>query len=206
MAKAGAALASTLPMAATRTYARRAAKEKLNHVWKREWRDAPRTGHFAIANQFPPSTKPTPHFIALGDKREVFGRLIQCRTGHRYTGEFYSRFVPDENIDCPCGERLQTQEHIIRDCPRYEEHRDTLREVSATLSLLVLLGTKKGLEAFATFLGRSGAFTETGRPRAPARAPALEDEQSDDEDDEEAQLERADLDRLVVRRMTLADK
>jgi hypothetical protein len=51
--------------------------------------------------------------LALGDKREVFGRLLQCRTGHGYTGEFYSRFVPDENVDCLCGEPLQTREHII---------------------------------------------------------------------------------------------
>ena len=113
----------------------------------------------------------------LGDKREVFGRLTQCWTGHGYTGEFYRRFVPDESSDCPCGKPLQTREHIIRDCARYEAHRDVLRKVSATLSLPEILGTRKGLEDLAAFLEKSGAFTKTGRPRIPARSPVIEDEQ-----------------------------
>ena len=122
LAKAGAALASSLPVAKTRTFARRVAKERLDRAWVREWKDAPRNGHYAIANRFPPSTRPTPRFLMLGDKREVFGRLTQCRTGHGYTGEFYRRFVPNESSDCPCGEPLQTRKHIIRDCARYEAH------------------------------------------------------------------------------------
>ena len=196
LAKAGAALASSLPMAKTRTFARRAAKERLDRAWVREWKDAPRNGHYAIANRFPPSTRPTPRFLMLGDKREVFGRLTQCRTGHGYTGEFYRRFVPDESSDCPCGEPLQTREHIIRDCARYEAHRDVLRKVSATLSLPEILGTRKGLEALAAFLEKSGAFTKTGRPRIAARSPVVEDEQSDDDDDdEETRRERAEMDR-----------
>jgi len=120
LAKAGAELASALPMVRSHTHVRRKATEKIQKEWVTEWENSPKTGRFAIANRISPSTKSTPHFRLLKDKREVFGRLVQCRTGNGYTGEYYSRMVPSENVDCPCGERLQTREHILRECPRYE--------------------------------------------------------------------------------------
>ncbi|KAK0201167.1 hypothetical protein DFS33DRAFT_1227983, partial [Desarmillaria ectypa] len=73
-----------------------------------------------------------------------------CRTGHGFAGEYYSRFVPNENIDCPCGERLQTREHILREYERYEDHRDLLQAVSRDIFLLDNLGTKNGIEALDT--------------------------------------------------------
>ncbi|KAG7445344.1 uncharacterized protein BT62DRAFT_859846, partial [Guyanagaster necrorhizus] len=55
-------------------------------------------------------------------KREIFGRVLQCRTGHGYIGEYYSQFVPSKDVDCPCGETFQTQEHILHECPLYAIH------------------------------------------------------------------------------------
>ncbi|KAJ3861090.1 hypothetical protein EV359DRAFT_18096, partial [Lentinula novae-zelandiae] len=88
-----------------------------------------------------------------------------CRTGHAYIGEYYSQFVPGENIDCPCGERPQTREHILRTCPRYEEFRYILHKVSDDICLPDILGTKEGIEALTEFLDQSGAFTKTGTHR-----------------------------------------
>ncbi|KAJ3738285.1 hypothetical protein EV360DRAFT_2280, partial [Lentinula raphanica] len=92
-------------------------KAKTEIAWKKEWDQRSVNGRFAIANRFPPSLKPTERFQSL--KREIFGRVTQClcRTGHAFLGEYYSKFVPNENIDCPCGERLQTREHVLRECP-----------------------------------------------------------------------------------------
>ena len=61
----------------------------------------------------------------------VFGRVLQCRTGHGYIGEYYS----SENVDCPCGKPYQTREYIIRECPLYEDQREELREASRSLYL-----------------------------------------------------------------------
>ncbi|KAJ7679795.1 hypothetical protein B0H14DRAFT_2175015, partial [Mycena olivaceomarginata] len=93
----------------------RKSKEKVHKLWIKEWKDKPKTGCYAIANRFPPSMKPTPHFQTL--KREIFWCVTQCRIGHCYSGEYYSQFVPSESIDCPCGEAFQIREHIIRECP-----------------------------------------------------------------------------------------
>ncbi|KIY50716.1 hypothetical protein FISHEDRAFT_24968, partial [Fistulina hepatica ATCC 64428] len=62
----------------------------------------------------------------------------------------------------PCGAVLQTREHILRDCPRYEAHRHMLRKVSREVSPQVILGTGRGVDALAEFLEASGAFTNTG--------------------------------------------
>ncbi|KAF7980442.1 hypothetical protein HWV62_38290 [Athelia sp. TMB] len=100
------------------------------------------------------------------------------------------QFVPDENVDCPCGEALQTREHILCDCPRYQPHRHILSDASRDLSLPEILGTKKGIEALNEFLEKSGAFTKTGTPRTTPSLPNPEDEpdvspdESEDEEDE----------------------
>ena len=129
----------------------------------------------------------------LEKKREVFGRLMQCRTGHGYIGEYYAKFVPTENVDCPCGKNFQTREHILRDCPRYEAHRHTLREFSEDISIPEILGTTKGITALATFIEESGAFTKSGEPRKTWSAPTWENTpDTPDSDSEEDGGERWD--------------
>ncbi|KIK64142.1 hypothetical protein GYMLUDRAFT_127016, partial [Collybiopsis luxurians FD-317 M1] len=84
-----------------------------------------------------------------------------CCTGHGYIGEYYSKFVPSKNIDCPCGEQLQTREHILREFPHYERDRYLLCKVSDMVSLADILGSEEGIEALTSFIEKSGAFTET---------------------------------------------
>ncbi|KAJ3879575.1 hypothetical protein F5051DRAFT_325587 [Lentinula edodes] len=91
---------------------------------------------------------------------------MQCRTGHAFLGEYYSQFVPNKNVDCPCGEELQTREHILRACPKYEDFRYILRKASEDICLKDILGTSEGIEALTEFLKESGAFTATGKPRS----------------------------------------
>ncbi|KAE9399465.1 hypothetical protein BT96DRAFT_764848, partial [Gymnopus androsaceus JB14] len=76
--------------------------------------------------------------------------------------EYYSKFVPLKNIDCPCGEEFQTREHVLRACPWYEPHRHILRKASEDVSLFEILGTEKGISALVEFLKVSGALTRDG--------------------------------------------
>ena len=106
--------------------------------------------------------------------RELFGRVIQCRTGHAYTGDFRRSFLalaPDPTT-CPCdNETLETREHILRECTRLSHHRNILEKVSRTVSLPEILGTKEGISALSEFLKRTPAFTRTGS--IPSAAPPL---------------------------------
>ncbi|KAK0202710.1 RnaseH domain, transposon factor [Desarmillaria ectypa] len=92
-------------MGRTRANARREAKAKTAAEWKKIWEASPKHGRYATANRFPPSLRPTQHFLDLAGKTEVYGR----------------------NIDCPCGELFRTREHVIRECPLYEMQRGILR-------------------------------------------------------------------------------
>ena len=92
----------------------------------------------------------------------MFGRLVQCRTGHAYTGEFFRQFFPGESVNCACGEDLQTYEHILRMCTRYTGHRGSLQDENREIALPELLGTLKGIAALTAFLQDSGAFTFAG--------------------------------------------
>lgn len=180
----------------TRAHALRKAKEKAIEKWVDEWKKTTPTGRFAPANRFQPTGKPgkgTP-FKKYG--RELFGRIVQCRTGHAYIGEYYKSFVPSEQVDCPCGAPLQTRAHILQECPRYDEHRHILRAESESIELPTILGTKEGVEALATFLENSGAFTKTGEERKTYTQPTWdkerevtweelgEDEEDEDEEDD----------------------
>lgn len=97
----------------------------------------------------PPSLHPWKHapFIELQDKREVYGRVTQCQTGHAYTGEFHHRFHPNKNYKCPCRAQLQTWEHILHNCPWYDHQRHLLHTASRDISLPEILGTTRGINA-----------------------------------------------------------
>ncbi|KAJ7708239.1 hypothetical protein B0H17DRAFT_890829, partial [Mycena rosella] len=64
---------------------------------------------------------------------------------------------------CPCGKVLQTREHLLCECLRYERQQNILRKISRDLSLPKILGTPDGIEALAKFLEKSGMFTKTGK-------------------------------------------
>jgi hypothetical protein len=187
LAKEATSLGCQTPFCITRSNARRRAKRTTLLLWQQEWRKNPKTGRFAIANRIPPSLNPTKHFVHLKSNREAFGRLLQCRTGHTYTGEFRQSFLPlspDPN-SCPCdNEILKTRNHILRECPRYNRHHRILVKASRALALSVLLGTKDGIEALAEFLIKSGAFSRTGTPPTNYTPPLLENEPEPNMDQE----------------------
>lgn len=91
---------------------------------------------------------------------EITSRTIRALTGHAFMGEYYRRFVPTERVKCPCGHRIQTRDHIIMDCVLHENARHHLRKVTRSLSIPIILGTDKGLTAFAKFLANTDAFSK----------------------------------------------
>lgn len=141
---------------------------------------------YPIANRISPSLNPTKHFTELQNQREVFGRLVQCRTGHTYTGEFRKQFLPEKSVDCECGEALQTRELIIRTCNRYKGQRTKLQKKYRELALPELLETPKGIVALSEFIRDSGAFTFTGEKYTPKDLPTFfEEPEPPDIDSEE---------------------
>jgi len=48
---------------------------------------------YAFTNYILPSLQPTPYFKVLCNQREIFGYLIQCKTGHSYFGDYYQSAV-----------------------------------------------------------------------------------------------------------------
>lgn len=179
LAKKATSLECQIPFSVTRSNAKRRAKKACLKLWQLEWKASPKVGRFAIANRLPPSLKPSKHFKDLKSNREIFGRVVQCRTGHAYTGEFRRTFIPlsQDPSTCPCDETtLESRNHILRDCPRYQQHRDILSKASRHLALPEMLGTPKGIEALAEFLKKSGAFTRTGTTFEKLPAPVFDDE------------------------------
>ncbi len=156
MAKEAARSNSHRPMLPSRSHQLRIAKELLLQNWKTTWLRSSAQGNFAPSNRLPPSLKPRKHFALTN--RELYGRLIQCRTGHAFLGEYYRRFVPSEDPTCPCGATIQTRAHVIQDCDLFEDARSILYNFDVSLSLPEILGTPKGIDALTQFIRRSGAF------------------------------------------------
>ncbi|KZW00227.1 hypothetical protein EXIGLDRAFT_797787 [Exidia glandulosa HHB12029] len=115
-----------------------------------------------------PSTRPTPQLRTLD--KSTFSRLLQCRTGHAFTGEYYRAInKPERGLACTCGVPLQTRDHLLVGCPDLERYRRPLRDVSPMLIVADLLGTREGLKATAKFIRASGAFLKpAGEDAAPA--------------------------------------
>ncbi|EIW81852.1 hypothetical protein CONPUDRAFT_102575, partial [Coniophora puteana RWD-64-598 SS2] len=142
----------------TFTAMRRLAKEATIATWKCLWQAKlnREDGRFRIANRFPPTLKPRPHFIE--NDRDIYGRMLQIRTGHCFAGEYYASFVPSEPRSCPCGAPYQTRSHILEHCPINDHARHLLHEPGKDIALTDVLGTKKGLKGLAKFLKKTKAF------------------------------------------------
>jgi hypothetical protein len=179
LAKEATSLGCQIPFTTSRSNARRRSKIATTKLWQNDWKLSNNAGRFAIANRLKPSLNPTKHFVNLKDNREVFGRVLQCRTGHAYLGEFRRTFLPNspDPHTCPCDDDTpESRAHIILDCPRYAQHRDILEKASKHLALPTILGTSKGISALAEFIQKSGAFSRTGTPPSIPQPPSPEDE------------------------------
>ena len=124
------------------------AKDGAIAKWAERWHQAPRTSlAYRTAIRTPPDgkahhtfqpektkTRKTPPRAeqAQGQEDTVkFSRLTHSTfyrfvTGHAFTGEYTQRFFPphtQEQLACPCGEPLQTIEHVLLHCPSYIDAR-----------------------------------------------------------------------------------
>jgi ribonuclease HI len=166
-AKLATALRSTIRP--TLTHARRKALAKVKATTLQQWNnDRGSQEGFSEADHFPPRTKPRNHFLHL--PRRLYALVLQCRTGHSFTGEYYNRHVPSEEPECPCGAvAVETRDHIFAYCQRYDEERYILEAASEEGKMEELLGTDNGIAAVAEFIRMTGAFTKKGRERREAR-------------------------------------
>ncbi|KAI6162830.1 hypothetical protein EDD17DRAFT_1443026, partial [Pisolithus thermaeus] len=125
--------------------------------WTMHWSNTSKVNSlFSPANRLPPSLKPQKHFCE--SKQEIYGHLIWCRTGHAFTGKYYSSFIPSETVSCSCSKCLQTQEHILTTCPTFKSKHDMLCSASEDLIIMDILGTEKGIEALSEFLQETNTF------------------------------------------------
>ncbi|KAJ3764703.1 hypothetical protein FB446DRAFT_618406, partial [Lentinula raphanica] len=82
LAKKGAEKTNETIWKRSRTNALRMNKKKTEMAWKKLWDKRSVVGGFAVANRIPPTIKPTKRL--KNTPREIFGRIMQCRTGHAY--------------------------------------------------------------------------------------------------------------------------
>ncbi|KAH9477900.1 hypothetical protein JR316_0010132 [Psilocybe cubensis] len=130
------------------------------------------------------------HVQRFSKPRELFGCIIQCHTNHGYIGSFRQRFKLQGEISCPCGEAdIQTQEHILRECPRYTEARRELLQASQYIFLPEILGTTQGIKALTSFLAASGAYTQSGTQPLPPKPPLFDNKPVPDSKDNKSDLD-----------------
>jgi xanthine/CO dehydrogenase XdhC/CoxF family maturation factor len=105
-----------------------------------------------------PSQKLENIWSDIASDRALSSRLAQVLAGHGFFGGYYRRFVPSESPLCPCGEHIETREHVLVLCPLHEHARHILREASPNLELAYILGSHNGRAALANFLRKTTAF------------------------------------------------
>jgi ribonuclease HI len=160
----------------TITWACKKAKRHALKAWRSDWSSLPHTNQTAAAlRHIPPSLRLNPILCEIDGPRDVQSRVVHAITGHGHIGEYYARFVPAETSSCPCGETLQTREHVLADCELYNASRHFLHNACPNLSTTLLLSTRKGLKALAHFLKDSDAFKKARSELPSQAAPSIGD-------------------------------
>jgi ribonuclease HI len=143
----------------TITWACEKAKHRALKAWQNEWKALPHTNQTATAlRDSPPSLRLNKLLQEMDGPRDVQARVIQAITGHGHIGDYYARFVPSEPSSCPCGEPLQTRDHILKDCEMYDAPRLTIHKACPSLSTALIFNTRKGIHALVHFLKNSDTF------------------------------------------------
>lgn len=110
-----------------------------------------KVGRFAIANRLEPHQ-------SLKSNLEVFGCVLQCRTGHAYIEESRQSFLPLslDPITCPWD----------NECNRMPQVNPPPEHTEDTYHIESFLGTKNGIAAHSEFLSKPDGwvpFTELER-------------------------------------------
>ncbi|KAI0271090.1 hypothetical protein BGY98DRAFT_1007241 [Russula aff. rugulosa BPL654] len=99
--------------------------------------------------------------------RLTHSTLLRYITGHAFVGEYTQRFYPphtQEQIACPCGNPLQTIEHVLTECPLHTAaRRKHLTANGQPRTLPQLFANSKRVEEALRFLEETGACA---KPRA----------------------------------------
>jgi len=107
-------------------------------AWAERWHQMPCNSlAYRTALTRPPDGQPHPVSQAgqgeAKSSRKTVCTLYWVITGHAYIGAYTQCFYPQhtwEQVACPCGEPVQTVEHILLDCPLYTAARRTHLTVS----------------------------------------------------------------------------
>jgi hypothetical protein len=100
-------------------------------TWAERWHSAPRSSlAYRTALTKPPDGRPHPMFL-IRQEAAKFSRLTLCTlyrviTGHAFIGSYTQRFFPQhtrKQVACPCGEPVQTIEHLLLNCPIHTDAR-----------------------------------------------------------------------------------
>ena len=129
LTKAGLRLCPTNPPLILRSHFLSLHKRRAEHDWQQRWKDITYRGSQWLPicqnkKVFKPSFAKTSrnffHNAAQGESSRL-SRIAHVLTNHAPTGEYRTRFFPDEPSACPhCDEdTLQTRRHILTECPRY---------------------------------------------------------------------------------------
>ncbi|ANB14593.1 reverse transcriptase [Sugiyamaella lignohabitans] len=127
-------------------------------IWETQYRTSAK-GEFYRSYTLPrlynaDHKNPLRYFLNECSKNEL-SKLVQLRTAKGAFGMFFKRFkINNRPHQCECGEEEDVK-HLLCECPVTENHRQILRDASATLDIKVLLDSKKGLKAVLAFLAKA---------------------------------------------------
>lgn len=146
------------------SWKREQAYAKAQSDWQDSWTHRLPQARGAYITTLPKVKVPQAMKEVFEAPRSESARAIQVMLGHGFFGEFYARHVPSERTDCPCGEEMQTREHILLRCPIHGQARREAKMHGKTERWL--LNTEEGRRMLLKFLAKSNAFKKVTR-RAP---------------------------------------
>ena len=128
--------------------------------------------HHTLLPKHAPNAGPGDTPNDAGEREAKFSRLTfatfyRIITGHAFTGAYTQRFFPlhtPEQVACPCGEPIQTVEHVLLHCPQYTAaRRELLTANGRPRSFPQLVENRERVILLLRFIEETGACV---KPRA----------------------------------------
>jgi len=105
----------------------KAVTKQSQESWTRLFQDADYRGHNFLSLKKTDGSSLQPTYInggvwlsPVGGDLTVAVRLFRCILNHTPIGSYYEQFNIDESLDCECGFRRQTRDHVLLSCTKLE--------------------------------------------------------------------------------------
>ena len=136
-------------------------KAEAQETWRKLWTHSDKAGHLRRILSREGTEAGPKLYNNIPDRRSV-STLVQLRTGHCMLNKYLYRIGKKDSPECTCEHGIESVEHYLLECPKYQGQRAELREAvkPGDMTVAKLLGNCKTFKHTMEYIRATGRMED----------------------------------------------